>query len=127
MKIFLDSSVILSACGSTKSLSRLITEIAEDRGWNLVSAVYCRAETVKNLAKFEPQVTAHWQNLETRIEWVPNALTTKRPYKEAWPLDLAVKYLQDDAGKAFDPNLIDAFINNLPEMIAIKDKYAEPE
>ena len=79
MKIFLDSSVILSACGSKKSLSRLITEIAEERGWNLVSAVYCRAETVKNLAKFAPQATAHWQNLQTRIEWVPNALTTKRP------------------------------------------------
>jgi predicted nucleic acid-binding protein len=79
LKIFLDSSVILSACGSTKSLSRLITEIAEERGWNLVSAVYCRAETVKNLTKFAPQATAHWQNLQTRIDWLPNALTTKRP------------------------------------------------
>jgi predicted nucleic acid-binding protein len=79
LKIFLDSSVILSACGSTKSLSRLITEIAEDRGWNLVSAAYCRAETGKNLAKFVPQATAHWQNLQVSIEWLPNALTTKRP------------------------------------------------
>jgi predicted nucleic acid-binding protein len=79
LKIFLDSSIILSACGSTKSLSRLITEIAKERGWNLVSAVYCRAETVKNLAKFAPQATAHWQNLQTRIEWLPNALTRKRP------------------------------------------------
>jgi predicted nucleic acid-binding protein len=73
------TSIILSACGSTKSLSRLITEIAKERGWNLVSAVYCRAETVKNLAKFAPQATAHWQNLQTRIEWLPNALTRKRP------------------------------------------------
>ena len=81
MKIFLDSSVILSACGSTKSLSRLITEIAAERCWNLVSAAYCRAETVKNLAKFSPQATAHWHNLQTRIEWVPNALTTKRPLR----------------------------------------------
>jgi hypothetical protein len=45
----------------------------------LVSAAYCRAETVKNLAKFAPQATAHWHNLQSRIEWVPNALTTKRP------------------------------------------------
>ena len=81
LKIFLDSSVILSACGSKKSLSRLITEIAEERRWNLVSAVYCRAETVKNLAKFSPQATAHWHNLQTRIEWVTNALTTKRPLR----------------------------------------------
>ena len=79
MRVFLDSSVILSACGSERSLSRLITVIAAERGWNLVSAAYCRAETVKNLAKFAPQATAHWQDLQSRIEWVPNALTTKRP------------------------------------------------
>ena len=33
----------------------------------------------KNLAKFAPQAAAHWQDLQARIEWVPNALTTKRP------------------------------------------------
>lgn len=79
MRVFLDSSVILSACGSERSLSRLITVIASERGWDLVSAAYCRAETVKNLAKFPPQAAAHWHDLQGRIEWVPNALTTKRP------------------------------------------------
>ena len=79
VRVFLDSSVILSACGSERSLSRLITVLSAERSWNLVSAAYCRAETVKNLAKFAPQATAHWQDLQTRIEWVPNALTTKRP------------------------------------------------
>jgi predicted nucleic acid-binding protein len=79
VKVFLDSSVILSACGSGRSLSRLITILAVEREWSLVSAAYCRAETVKNLAKFEPPASAHWQNLQARIEWVPNALTTKRP------------------------------------------------
>lgn len=79
VRVFLDSSVILSACGSERSLSRLITVLAAERSWNLVSAAYCRAETVKNLTKFAPQATAHWQDLHARIEWVPNALTTKRP------------------------------------------------
>jgi predicted nucleic acid-binding protein len=79
VKVFLDSSVILSACGSERSLSRLITILAAERGWSLISAAYCRAETVKNLAKFAPQATAVWQDLQARIEWVPNALTTKRP------------------------------------------------
>ena len=79
VRVFLDSSVILSACGSERSLSRLITVLAAERSWNLVSAAYCRAETVKNLSKFAPQATAHWQDLQARIEWVPNALTTKRP------------------------------------------------
>ena len=79
VRVFLDSSVILSACGSERSLSRLITVLAAERGWDLVSAAYCRAETIKNLAKFPQQASAHWQDLQARIEWVPNALTTKRP------------------------------------------------
>jgi len=79
VRVFLDSSVMLSACGSERSLSRLITVLAAERGWHLVSATYCRAETIKNLAKFPPQAAAHWQDLQARIEWVPNALTTKRP------------------------------------------------
>jgi hypothetical protein len=59
----------------------------------LVSAAYCRAETVKNLAKFAPQATAHWHNLQSRIEWVPNALTTKRPL-------LPVASFKEDIGVA---------------------------
>jgi predicted nucleic acid-binding protein len=79
VRVFLDSSVILSACGSEKSLSRLITILAAERGWCLVSAAYCRGETLKNLNKFETQARAHWQDLEAQVEWTPNALTKRRP------------------------------------------------
>ncbi len=79
MKIFLDSSVLLSACGSTRSLSRLITEIADERGWNLVSASYCRAETQKNLGKLGTEAILRWPVLEASVEWVPNALTSRKP------------------------------------------------
>lgn len=79
MKIFLDSSVLLSACGSSKSLSRLITEIATDRQWTLISAYYCSAATQKNIAKLGAEAIAKWPDLKSRIEWVPNALTSKKP------------------------------------------------
>ncbi len=79
MKVFLDSSVLLSACGSERSLSRLITEIAEERKWNLVSSAYCKAETSKNLSKFGPATGGYWKSLQHKVEWVPNALTTRRP------------------------------------------------
>jgi predicted nucleic acid-binding protein len=79
VRVFLDSSVMLSACGSGKSLSRLITEIAPERGWRLVSASYCRAETGKNLSKLGPDAILRWPELQTQIEWVPNALTSKKP------------------------------------------------
>ena len=79
MRIFLDSSVIISACGSERSLSRLIFEIAAERGWFLVSAAYCRAETVKNLTKFPSAASTCWKDYQHRIECLPNALTTRRP------------------------------------------------
>lgn len=79
MKVFLDSSVILSACGSEKSLSRLITLIAKDRRWYLVSSTYCRAEVARNMVKFGDKATAQWTTLRAKLDWVPDALTTKRP------------------------------------------------
>jgi len=71
--------VILSACGSSKSLSRLITLIAPERSWHLVSSTYCRAEVARNVGKFGDEATSHWTTLRTDLEWVPDALTSKRP------------------------------------------------
>jgi predicted nucleic acid-binding protein len=79
VRVFLDSSVMLSACGSGRSLSRLITEIAPGKGWLLISASYCRAETNKNIAKLGADAIHKWPEMQTKIEWVPNALTSKKP------------------------------------------------
>ncbi len=79
VRIFLDSSVLLSACGSGTSLSRLITELAPDRGWRLISASYCRAATSKNIGKLGAEAALRWPGMQARIEWVPNALTSKKP------------------------------------------------
>jgi predicted nucleic acid-binding protein len=79
VRIFLDSSVLLSACGSAKSLSRLITEIAPDRGWHLISASYCRAETSKNIGKLGAEAALTWPDMQSKVEWVPNALTSRKP------------------------------------------------
>ena len=79
MRVFLDSSVLLSACGSTKSLSRLVTELAAAQGWHLVSAAYCLAETTKNLGKLGTDARQRWPAIKPTVEWVPNALTSQRP------------------------------------------------
>jgi putative two-component system response regulator len=52
-----------------------------------------------------------------------DALISRRPYKEAWPVEQAVEYITDNAGKYFDPKLVDAFRSVLPEILAVKDKY----
>jgi hypothetical protein len=51
VKLFLDTSVILSASASEKGASRWIIEECSRHKWSLVSANYCKAETLKNLTK----------------------------------------------------------------------------
>ncbi|MDJ0871492.1 MAG: two-component system response regulator [Gammaproteobacteria bacterium] len=54
-----------------------------------------------------------------------DALTSVRPYKRAWPVDEAIELLKKEAGEHFDPALIPKFLEILPEVIEIKDRYAE--
>lgn len=54
-----------------------------------------------------------------------DALTSKRPYKEAWGVEEALENMQAQAGKHFDPHLINLFVNKLDAIIAIKNTYQE--
>lgn len=54
-----------------------------------------------------------------------DALTMKRPYKEAWPIDQAVAAIKEDAGIHFDPNLVDAFERVLSRLLEIKQEWDE--
>ena len=40
-----------------------------------------------------------------------DALTHERPYKEAWPIEEAIKEIQRQHGKQFDPAIADAFLS----------------
>jgi len=54
-----------------------------------------------------------------------DALTSDRPYKKAWTVDAAVEYLKQEAGKSFEPRLIDVFVENLNQIIDIKVFYSD--
>ncbi len=54
-----------------------------------------------------------------------DALTTKRPYKEAWPLDEVLALITRDAGSHFDPALVDALIDSLPEILEVRETYSD--
>ncbi len=56
-----------------------------------------------------------------------DALTSVRPYKPAWPVERALALLKESAGSHFDPALIPAFLEILPEVLAIQKRYAETE
>ena len=52
-----------------------------------------------------------------------DALTSPRVYKPAFPLEKALSILTDGAGKAFDPKVVEVFMESLPEVKAILKKY----
>lgn len=54
-----------------------------------------------------------------------DALTSERPYKKAWSVEEAVDFLQSQAGKHFDPVLVPMFVDLLPQVLTIKERFKE--
>ena len=50
---------------------------------------------------------------------VYDALTSKRPYKEAWSHDKARAYLMEQSGRHLDPNLVAAFLSSPEDILQI--------
>ena len=54
-----------------------------------------------------------------------DALTSDRPYKKAWSVDAAARYIEDQAGAYFDPGLIQPFKSVLPEILRLKERFSD--
>lgn len=65
-------------------------EIAPDRGWRLISVSYCRAETSKNIGKLGAEAVLKWPDMQAKVDWVPNALTSRKPLRLAASKDKPV-------------------------------------
>ncbi len=52
-----------------------------------------------------------------------DALTTVRPYKQAWSVGRAFKMIEEGAGTLFDPEMVKKFIEISARIIEIKNKY----
>lgn len=51
-----------------------------------------------------------------------DALNSDRPYKKAWPIDKIIEYMKEQSKIMFDPNIIDMFLNNIDEIIGVKEE-----
>jgi HD-GYP domain-containing protein (c-di-GMP phosphodiesterase class II) len=58
---------------------------------------------------------------------VYDALSSKRMYKEAWPEDRVLAEMKVNAGKQFDPELIEIMFENVDLFRAIHEKYNSSE
>lgn len=56
-----------------------------------------------------------------------DALTSKRPYKEAWSIEDATNYILEESDKQFDPDLVTAFQIALPNIVEIRSRLLDPE
>lgn len=54
-----------------------------------------------------------------------DALTSVRPYKEAWPVEKAVDFIKSQKEKHFDPEIVDCFVTQLDNILEIKDKWKD--
>ena len=56
-----------------------------------------------------------------------DALTSKRPYKEAWTIERALEAICEGGGSQFDPKIVNAFVGIQSEILKIKQSYQEEE
>ncbi len=56
-----------------------------------------------------------------------DALTSRRPYKSPYPVDIAYDLIQKERGKHFDPEIVDIFSNNIDQFVNIKKEIDDIE
>ncbi|HEX5338017.1 MAG TPA: HD domain-containing phosphohydrolase, partial [Gallionella sp.] len=54
-----------------------------------------------------------------------DALTSERPYKKAWEVELAKQFLRDSAGSHFDPACVEAFFADWDAVMEIKNRFVD--
>lgn len=54
-----------------------------------------------------------------------DALTSTRPYKEPWTVEIAHDWVVSESGKHFDPAIVRAFSEAMPEILRIRELYRD--
>jgi putative two-component system response regulator len=58
---------------------------------------------------------------------VYDALTSTRPYKRAWTTEETLELIRNESGKHFDPQLVEVFMQCLPEILEVQKRWADSE
>ena len=56
-----------------------------------------------------------------------DALTSSRPYKEPWPVEKAMALISEESGRHFDPKLAELFLDLIPEMAELREKFPDED
>jgi response regulator RpfG family c-di-GMP phosphodiesterase len=63
----------------------------------------------------------------TAVADVFDALSAERVYKEAWPLEKIENLFREERGRHFDPDVVDAFFAQLPQLLEIRKRLTDEE
>ena len=81
MRLFLDASVVLAACGRTAGGSHAIFDLAGTQGWRLLTGEYVLREVERNVRdRLSAAARREWQLLRPTLAVVADELT------HPWPL-----------------------------------------
>jgi putative two-component system response regulator len=61
----------------------------------------------------------------TAVADVFDALSSRRSYKPAFPLDQCIDILREGRGTHFDPSVLDAFLERLDDIVIVQKAYAD--
>ncbi len=56
-----------------------------------------------------------------------DALTSRRPYKEPWPVDRAMRFMTENSAEFFDPKVVDHFVEIKTEIFQIREQYPDSD
>ncbi len=56
---------------------------------------------------------------------VYDAVSSKRPYREAYPEEKCQTIIREGRGSQFDPEIVDVFFNSIGSIIDIKNKFVD--
>lgn len=56
-----------------------------------------------------------------------DALTSRRPYKDPYPIEVTIDIIKEERGQQFDPDVVDIFLANMDEILKIKKEVGMSE
>lgn len=92
MRLFLDTSVMLSACASVKGASREVFRRAPENGWHLITTPYALDEVLRHLPDLPFQASADWAALRGQLLVMDDILTLNLPVVFPIPKDKPILF-----------------------------------
>jgi predicted nucleic acid-binding protein len=92
MRLFLDTSVLLSACASERVASRSLFHHASANGWVLVTTHYALDEVRRHLPELPDAASAAWTTLHPSLLIMDDVVTLKLPAVFPVPKDKPIHF-----------------------------------